>query len=573
LVNSILLAWGKETGKGVRFMFNEKEKLIEILTGVNSSKLNYYIELKKRNKEIVKQNNRLEIIYQLVRDINIDMSIEDIIKRVFGKLPLAVPCDFLGLAQLRKGKLCMTAMMPQILYGYPPIPRDSVLWQCIESGDAHVYDPVSKDDPFILENPALSDQISSMAVAPLFARSLVNGVLLVGSGMLSAYSQAELSFIQQLADHLAICIQNARLYEQVSQAKREWEATFNAVAEPIVLIDTNHNILRSNNRLPLDLNPAGDSGDNPKHLKCFQRLWGRAEKCENCPMDEIARTGKPVYERVQTDSGLILDICYYPVYNEKNEIFAVIHHMKDITEQVKMEVQLVQSAKLAAIGEMAAGVAHELNNPMTVIIGTAQLMLRETEEGKAESELLNDIVNCGLRCKKIIQNLLTFSRQDQYPLALTDINEEVGRVLSLIQYQINRNNIEIIQNLQPELPKITANGHHLQQVLINFLLNARDALDTVEREKKIEVQTSLNTGSNGQEQIVVTVKDNGIGIAPENLSKIFNPFYTSKEATRGTGLGLSVSLGIAEAHGGTITVESVPGEGSTFSMVLPVETS
>ena len=110
-------------------------------------------------------------------------------------------------------------------------------------------------------------------------------------------------------------------------------------------------------------------------------------------------------------------------------------------------------------------------------------------------------------------------------------------------------------------------------MLINFLLNARDALDTVEREKKIEVQTSLNTGSNGQEQIVVTVKDNGIGIAPENLSKIFNPFYTSKEATRGTGLGLSVSLGIAEAHGGTITVESVPGEGSTFSMVLPVETS
>ena len=149
-------------------MFNEKEKLIEILTGVNSSKLNYYIELKKRNKEIVKQNNRLEIIYQLVRDINIDMSIEDIIKRVFGKLPLAVPCDFLGLALLREGELCMTAMMPQILYGYPPIPRESVLWQCIESGDAHIYDPVSGMTLY-LENPALSDQISSLAVVPLLS--------------------------------------------------------------------------------------------------------------------------------------------------------------------------------------------------------------------------------------------------------------------------------------------------------------------------------------------------------------------------------------------------------------------
>lgn len=554
-------------------MFTEKEKLIEILTGVNSSKLNYYIELKKRNKEIVKQNNRLEIIYQLVRDINIDMSIEDIIKRVFGKLPLAVPCDFLGLALLRNGKLGMTAMMPQILYGYPPIPRESVLWQSIGSGQAHVYDPVSKDDPFILENPALSDQISSIAVVPLFVRTVVNGVLLVGSEMLSAYSQAELSFIQQLADHIAICIQNAWLYEQVSQAKREWEATFNAVTEPIVLVDTNYNILRSNNRFPLDLELAGDPGDNLNNSKCYQVLWNRTEKCEGCPMDEIAETGKPVYERVQADSGLVLDICYYPVYNENNEIFAVIHHMKDISEQVKMEVQLVQSAKLAAIGEMAAGVAHELNNPMTVIIGTAQLMLREAEEGNAESELLNDIVNCGLRCKKIIQNLLTFSRQDQYPLTLTDINEEVERVLSLIQYQINHNNIEITHNLQPELPRFTANGHHLQQVLINFLLNARDALDTAEREKKIEVQTRLVAGGNGQEQIVVTVKDNGIGIVPENLPRIFNPFYTSKETTRGTGLGLSVSLGIAEAHGGTIEVESVPGEGSTFSLVLPVETS
>ncbi len=550
-------------------MFNEKEKLIENLTGVNSSKLNYYIELKKRNKEIVKQNNRLEIIYQLVRDINIDMSIEDIIKRVFGKLPLAVPCDFLGLALLREDKLCLTAMMPQILYGYPLIPPDSVLWQCIGSGEAHVYDPVSKDDPFILENPALSDQISSMAVVPLFVRSAVNGILLVGSEMLSAYSRAELNFIHQLADHLAICIQNARLYEQVSQVKREWEATFKAVTEPIVLIDTNYNILRNNNRLPPEMNAVGD---NPGTLKCYQGLWRRESKCENCPMDEIARTGKIVYEQVQTDSGLILDICYYPVYNEKNEIFAIIHHMKDITEKAKMEVQLVQSAKLAAIGEMAAGVAHELNNPMTVIIGTAQLMLREVEEGNAESELLNDIVNCGLRCKKIIQNLLTFSRQDHYPLVPTDLNEEVERVLSLIQYQINRNNIEITQDLYPELPRIVANGHHLQQVLINLLLNARDALDAVDREKRIEVRTSLSNNSSGQEQIVVTVKDNGIGIAPENLPKIFNPFYTSKEAIRGTGLGLSVSLGIAEAHGGTIEVESVPGGGSVFSLVLPAET-
>jgi two-component system NtrC family sensor kinase len=236
-----------------------------------------------------------------------------------------------------------------------------------------------------------------------------------------------------------------------------------------------------------------------------------------------------------------------------------------------MEVQLMQSAKLAAIGEMAAGVAHELNNPMTVIIGTAQLMQREMNEGVMESEFLNDIINCGLRCKKIVQNLLTFSRQDEYPLTLTDLNEEIERVLSLICYQINKNEIKIVLNLSPELPKINVNGHQIQQVLINFLLNARDAMEGLDREKIIEISTSVREVDCGKKWLLITVRDNGIGIEQDNLSKIFNPFYTSKSAIKGTGLGLSVSLGIAEAHEGTIEVDSVVGEGSSFSLVLPVE--
>ncbi len=288
-------------------------------------------------------------------------------------------------------------------------------------------------------------------------------------------------------------------------------------------------------------------------------------------MDETIRTEKPAYKRLQTDAGKIFDIFYYPVFNERNQIVGIIHHVKDVTEKTKMEVQLMQSAKLAAIGEMAAGVAHELNNPMTVIIGTAQLLQREMSEGKPESEYLNDIINCGLRCKKIVQNLLTFSRQDECPLAHTDLNKEIERVLGLIGYQINKNEIKIVQNLTPYLPKINVNGNHIQQVLINLLLNARDALEGLDREKIIEISTLVREDECGKKWLQVTVQDNGIGIEPGNLSKIFNPFYTSKSAIKGTGLGLSVSLGIAEAHEGTIEVDSVVGEGSLFSLVLPVE--
>lgn len=548
-------------------MFNNKAKLIENLTGVNSSKLNYYVELKKRNEEIVKQNNRLEIIRHLARDINIDMSIEDMLETVNGKLPLAVPCDFLGLALLRKGELYMTAMMPQGSCPVDPLPEESFIWQCIHNSVAKVYEPVPKQDHFIRSNPVLAEKIRALVVVPLFVRAVVKGFLLVGSADEGVYTCEELSFIHQMADQLAICIQNQRLYEQVSRAKQEWEDTFKAVTEPILLIDTFHNILRCNDRLPAGM---GFAAEKKGTVKCYKLLWDREKACEECPLEEVKQTGKPVYKRVQAESGLVLDGSYFPVINGQNQISAVILHMKDVTEKTKMEAQLVQLAKLAGIGEMAAGVAHELNNPMTVIIGTAQLLLREIDGYRPEAELLKDIINCGLRCKKIIQNLLTFSRQDHHPLAPVDLNKEIECVLSLIHYQINGNKIEITQDLCPDLPVIPANGHQLQQVLINLLLNARDAFEGVERDKQIEVITSWHE-KDGQKRVVITIKDNGAGISPGNLTKIFNPFFTTKEATRGTGLGLSVSLGIAEAHGGTIEVDSVFGEGSAFSLVLPAE--
>lgn len=572
-------------------MFDEKAKLIENLTGVNSSKLNYYVELKKRNEEIIMQNNRLEIIRQLARDINIDMSIEDIIERVYGQLSLVVPCDFLGLAMFKKDNLYLTAMMPYNYCMLDPVPADSCLWQCITAKETCVFDLGSKYDsfltnsvvnsfpdrgryvigsgvdPFISGNPLLSGEINSLVVVPLCARLEAKGLLLVGSVRPSAYAEADLNFIQQLGDQLAICIQNRQLYEQVSRAKSQWEETFQAVTEPILLIDERYVVLRCNNRIP-----AGMGYRGPKSVteKCYHLLWERDQPCEDCPMDEVRRTGSPFHRRVQTDSGLVLDVSYFPVPSERNTVTAVTLHMKDVTEKTKMEAKLLQSAKLAAIGEMAAGVAHEINNPMTVIIGATQMMLRDTGGKGPDAEALESVVSCGLRCKKIIQNLLTFSRQEQCTFTPTDLNEEVERALSLIQYQIKGCNIEITTKLHPALPRINANGQQLGQVVINLLLNARDALETVAGGRKIALETALEVRDEG-EWVVVCVRDNGVGIAPERLPRVFNPFYTSKEATKGTGLGLSVSLGIAEKHGGTIEVESVPGQGTVFSLLLPVD--
>lgn len=549
---------------------DNREKLLEQLTGVDSSKLNYYIELKKRNQEILKQNSRLEILQQLTRDINIDMSIEDILERAFTKFPQTLPCDFLGLVTLRNSALRLKALMPKDFCRIDNFPAHSPTLNVIRDKKAGIFNQTAEELSHVQINPRYPGPLRALAVAPMFKRDEVIGALIVASIVDGAYNESDLSFVQHLADQLSISIQNARLYKQVSRAKKEWEETFLAVTDPIFLIDTDYNVLLHNNRLP----PAMSGFWNQAvSNKCFARLHGLTHPCDNCPIKEVQRTLKPVFQRWQTDAGLILDLSYYPVLNEEKQLSAVTIIIKDVTDKTKMEAQLVQTAKLAALGEMAAGVAHELNSPMTVIIGTAQLLARDLQQdGQYDrAEVLEDIINSGIRCKRIIQNLLTFSRQNQPPVMDIDLNAEVERVLSMIQYQINRSQIRIVEQLAPFLPRLTANGPQIQQVLTNFLINARDALGDVERrEKVITVATSLLV-KHGKRWAVLSVKDNGTGIAPENLSKIFTPFYTSKEATKGTGLGLSVSLGIAESHNGTIEVESRLGEGSTFSLLLPVE--
>jgi two-component system NtrC family sensor kinase len=549
-------------------MNEDKERLLEQLTGVNSSKLNYYLELKQRNAEILQQNSRLEILHQLAHDMNIDLSLDDLLGRAFAKLPQALPCDFLGLASLKQGQLVLQEMVPKGFMVASPLPEHAPSWQVIRTGEAGIFDPLPSYRSHLQHNAIFPSPLKALAIAPMIEHAEVTGVLLVGSTLAGAYHDSELNFVQHLADQLAISIQNSRLYKQVFRAKKEWEETFKAVTDPIVLIDTEYNLLLHNDRLPAEmlavwLRTEGD--------KCHQRLYDREQPCPECPVAEIKRLHRPCHQRTQIADGSLFDISYYPVFNEEDQVVAITVIMKDVTEKTKMEAQLLHTARLAAIGEMAAGVAHEINSPMTVIIGTAQMLARDHADSDSEGDGLADIIQCGLRCKRIIQNLLTFSRQDQVPMSETDLNAEVRRVLGLIQYQINRSQIRIIDALDPDLPSVTANGQQIQQVITNFLVNARDALSTLgDREKTIIVSSRL-TESGGQQWARVSVEDNGIGIPAENLQKIFTPFFTSKEASKGTGLGLSVSLGIAQTHHGTIEVESEPGRGSTFTLVLPAD--
>jgi signal transduction histidine kinase/DNA-binding response OmpR family regulator len=224
--------------------------------------------------------------------------------------------------------------------------------------------------------------------------------------------------------------------------------------------------------------------------------------------------------------------------------------------------QLVQAEKLASIGQLAAGVAHEINNPIGVILGFAQLMLRRTPDEHEMHKPLATIEREGLRCKRIVQDLLDFARQRQPMLSRLDINDVIEAASELMPHHMNSESVKVVKGYASGLPLVLGDENQLQQVFLNIMLNAYQAMPD-------GGQLRIASRTAGQE-VHVIFADTGMGISDDNLKRIFDPFFTTKEVGEGTGLGLSISYGIVEQHGGTIEVDSEVGVGSTFVVKLPV---
>ncbi len=226
--------------------------------------------------------------------------------------------------------------------------------------------------------------------------------------------------------------------------------------------------------------------------------------------------------------------------------------------------QLIQSEKLSGIGEFVAGVAHELNNPLTSVMGFSEL-LQQGDMPEQQRRYLDVIFKSAKRCQKIVQSLLSFARRHAPERKVVCVNEIVESAVEILQYQMRTSNIEVMTHLDPNLPATEVDPHQMQQVFLNIINNARQAMEGQQAKGWLRVTTESNN-----DRVRIIFKDNGPGIAPENLKRIFNPFFTTKEVGKGTGLGLSLCYGIVSEHGGTITPYSQPGEGATFVIELPV---
>lgn len=356
--------------------------------------------------------------------------------------------------------------------------------------------------------------------------------------------------------------------EDLARTRTLYEGAINAFShEDVMIIGRDYRILDINETL---LNKAGLSRGSILGMHCYELSHGRDKPCDGkehpCPLMECLSTGKPSQathiHRDKEDNKLYYSISCYPIFNNQGAESAV-EISKDITRDILVQKRLVEQQKLASVGQLAAGVAHEINNPLTTILTTALLIQEDMAPDDPNYREMETIANETLRCRKIVTSLLDFARQRKPAKALHDLNKVVRESMALTKKQAAFRDVEFEAVLSEHLPMINIDKDQIQQCLINLALNSIEATDPG---GKIRFTSGLVPET---EEVEITVSDTGHGMPESALDRIFEPFFTTKES--GTGLGLAITHGIIQQHGGAIDVESKLGEGTTFRIRLPIQ--
>ncbi|MCX6003910.1 MAG: PAS domain S-box protein, partial [Chloroflexi bacterium] len=353
-----------------------------------------------------------------------------------------------------------------------------------------------------------------------------------------------------------------RTEEKIRQAAEEWRTTFDSITDLVSIVSKDFKLIRVNKAFAdaLKMKPEELIGK-----ACYQVIHGTNAPIPNCPYTKTLKTKKPAREEFfEPHLGIHLEEATSPIFDDKGEVVASVHIARDITERKGMEEQLIVNDRLVSIGQLASGIAHELNNPLTSVIGFSELLLEKDLAGDVKEDLA--IINKeAKRTASVVKGLLTFARKQGTEKALVDINSIIQGVLQLRSYEQRVSSIEISTRFAPDLPQIIGNSGQLQQVLMNIVINAEQAMTEAHGRGKLAITTE-QVG----DMVLVSVTDDGPGISPENMRKLFTPFFTTKEVGKGTGLGLSICHGIVTEHGGKIHAESEPGKGATFIVELPI---
>lgn len=378
---------------------------------------------------------------------------------------------------------------------------------------------------------------------------------------LNNFNDGDTSYLTILRD----ITKRKKYEEEILAAKNRFQSIFNAFTDPIVLIDKSYKVVAANH---FAHQLIGVSFQKLMNLRCNELFCKSSKICRECPVKHTFETSETSFKPISTQTPQSNEMVHYELYTYplkgvKNNIYEVILYAKDVTQSKELQRQIAQSEKMASIGKLAAGIAHELKNPLAVISASAQFCLERLNLEGSIKEHLEVIYRNTQNSNKILMDLLSFAKPTEIMFESVNINWLINSSLKLLFGEFNNAKVQVRKNLSTEMPDIQGDAKSLIQVFINILINAVQATG---EKGRIYVKTSYDLRSH---KVVVVIKDNGSGIPEEHLEKIFDPFFTTK--LKGTGLGLSICQRIIVEHQGTIRVKSKKDKGTKFIIEFPVK--
>lgn len=350
------------------------------------------------------------------------------------------------------------------------------------------------------------------------------------------------------------------LFAVVAEGKRVWESTFDAIVDPVLIVSKDYQIRRAN------LAAAESAQLDVRQLvgrRCYEAFAKRTSPCTGCPMESSQRQDAPKRRGLKPfDDGREFAASAFPIHGKDgSDLGLAVMQYQDRSDLRKLEAQLIQNEKMAALGLFASGIAHDINNPLTGVLAFAQLAMQGVDPQSPAYDDLKEIEKSALRCKKIVEDLMTFSRPlKQSNPTEVDLGELIQRILPNLKVQWKDRKYHLDIQLE-KIPPVFVSESKFEQVFTNILCNAFQAIGDG---GEIKIRS-------GQEDdmVYIDVADNGEGIPPENMKRIFDPYFTTKGKLGGTGLGLPTTYNIVREHGGRIKVKSRPGKGSSFRVFVP----
>lgn len=557
--------------------YNERELLARIHALLRSSSI---------EKELFRRNQQLAALHRIVTAVAARIQVDEILSSTLHGIRELLQVEGGSLLLLdRTGRYLLQEKWihhDQELPARQQVPLgEGLVGRAAQKRVSLLVNDVPEDPRFCTQHDTLGEiKPRSALIAPLIVQDKLTGVIRAINKEGSPFTQGDLDLLHSMASSVAVALENARLfhdlhtaYAQVDSSRRRLQATastlqalFDGITDGLYIIDCNWRLVAVNqgraSQVPAE--PAELVGQI-----CYQALHGRKSTCANCTVEQTLLRGEGTHwvERKRSQSGLFTEweLSSYPIFDREGGVSRSIVFRREVTEQRRLEASLAQAEKLAAVGQLAAGVAHEINNPLTAIIANAQFLkedLSPTDDSYQSAEL---VARAGERAARVVRRLLDFARQEEGERQLVDINASLRESLVLLSHQLSSAQIQVLTHLEPQLPPVYANADHIQSIWLNLLVNAKDALSNQAGPRQIEA-ISRQQG----DQVEVRIIDNGPGIPEEQLPYLFHPFYTTKSPGQGTGLGLFTSYRTAEQHGGRIEVVSEPGQGTMVMVQLPI---